>query len=317
MTDHCQRALLHGSGLLSGLSVYRARPNTSRRDLLEACARLLHEFEAEAPDRCFALVALSPRLAGERVSPVLPRTGPGGVFPSTQGDVFLQVAGLEREPFLRPFRRTEAVLRGLVSLDEELYGGRIADGREPFGFPDLPALPTTEQIREQAVLPSGPLAGCSWLLYLRFRQDLERFGLLRPAAQERVMGLTRAGERLPDAPPDSHLAVTSGQTFIRRGFPYRAHGEEGLAFLAAARDAGYLGESLDALLGNGSRPPDAVLRYAAAVGGGLYLVPPSSGWVADRVADTLWSGSGWQQPTDDGDGADRRGGYGGLRGVES
>ncbi|HEY0095897.1 MAG TPA: hypothetical protein VGB96_16330, partial [Archangium sp.] len=159
-------------------------------------------------------------------------------------------------------------------------GGRIGEGRDPFGFRDGLLQPTREQVKRAALVPSGPLAGASWLLYLRFQQHLERFGRLKPPAQERVVGRTRDGELVPDAPAEAHIhrARASGagenQLLIRRGFPFRHQGEEGLAFVAATSDPGSYVRSLDTLLGAQGGPPDALLRYATAVGGGLYLAPP-------------------------------------------
>ena len=128
---------------------------------------------------------------------------------------------------------------------------------------------------------TGPLAGASWLLYLRFQKDLERFGRLKPRGPGARGGPHPRRRARHDPPAEAHIhrARASGAgdnpLLIRRGFPFRHCGEEGLAFVSASADPDHYQRSLDALLGRwGGQPPDALLRYATAVGGGLYLAPP-------------------------------------------
>ncbi|MCY1073007.1 Dyp-type peroxidase [Archangium lansingense] len=214
------------------------------------------------------------------LSALLPREGPTARFPSTQSHVLVQVSAEGRELLLWSLRRILSLSKAVLYLEEEVLGGRIGEGRDAFGFRDGLVLPTREQVLRNAVVPSGPLAGASWLLYLRFQKDLERFGHLKPRAQEYVVGRTRDGELVADAPAEAHIhrARASGagenQLLIRRGFPFRHSGEEGLAFVSASADPDYYQRSLDALLGAGGQTPDAMLRYARAVSGGLYLAPP-------------------------------------------
>ncbi|WP_257459448.1 Dyp-type peroxidase [Archangium lipolyticum] len=211
---------------------------------------------------------------------LLPRQGPTARFPSTQAHVLVQVSAEERERLLWSLRRVLALSQAVLSLEEEVLGGRIGEGRDAFGFRDGLLRPTPEQVRATALIPSGAMAGASWLLYLRFQQDLDLFSHLKPQAQERVVGRTHDGELVVDPPAEAHIlrarAAGAGenQLLIRRGFPFRHAGEEGLVFMAAAADPDAYRRSLDALLGAGGQTPDAMLRYATAVSGGVYLAPP-------------------------------------------
>jgi Dyp-type peroxidase family len=288
-----QEGLFHSPGAFSGIVALRLRGNVALAQLREVLSALHAELE-EARD-VHGVLGVEPALVAEArptAPALLPREGPTARFPSTQAQVLVQVSTEERERLLWALRRTLEVSRGVLVLQEEVLGGRIGEGRDAFGFRDGLLSPTREQVERTAVVASGPLAGASWLLYLRFLQDLERFGRLKPGAQERVVGRTRDGALVPQPPAEAHLvrvrAAGAGenQLLIRRGFPFRHGGEEGLAFVAVSGEPGYYPRSLDMLLGSGGQPPDALLRYATAVGGGLYLVPPR-----DWFHDTSWLGA--------------------------
>jgi putative iron-dependent peroxidase len=285
-----QEGLFHSPGTFSGLAALRLSRNVDLaqlRDVLSA----LHAELGEAPD-VYGVLGVEPSLVPEArpaAPALLPREGPTARFPSTQAQVLVQLSAGERERLLWALRRTLDLSRGVLVLQEEVLGGRIGEGRDAFGFRDGLLSPTREQVRRTAIVASGPLAGASWLLYLRFQQDLERFGRLKPRAQERVVGRTRDGALVPEPPEEAHIvrarAAGAGenQLLIRRGFPFRHGGEEGLAFVAATAEPGSYPRSLDRLLGNAGQPPDALLRYVTAVGGGLYLAPPR-----DWFQDTSW-----------------------------
>lgn len=280
-----QDGLFHSPGLHSAVVVWRLKRTSPLHHLREASTALSTEW-AQAGDvhglLAFEAPLVSPAEAA-RVPPLLPRQHAGARFPSTQAQVLLQVSADTRERLLWALRRAHAGFAGLLTIEEELLGGRIGDGREPFGFKDPVRPPSEEEVRSTAVVPSGPLAGATWVLYQRFQQNLEAFARLHPREQEGVVGRTREGEEVARLPRDSHVARTRlpgagpGPYFIRRGFPFRDNGEEGLAFVAASGDPLRFHRSLDALLGADGGPPDALLRYCAAVGGGLYLAPPH-GW---------------------------------------
>jgi putative iron-dependent peroxidase len=281
MSMRPQEGLFHSPGTFSGLAVLRLGRTTARSELREVLSSL--HAELSPVQELHTVLGLEPALlpkAPAPTAPLLPRQGPTARFPSSQSQVLVQVSASQREPLLWALRRTLALSKGVLVLEEELLGGRIGEGRDAFGFRDGLLRPTREQVRRAALVSTGPLAGASWLLYLRFQQDLERFGRLKPLAQERVVGRTREGAPLHDLPEEAHIlrarASGAGENalLIRRGFPFRHLGEEGLAFIAASADPGYYARSLDALLGNQGGPPDALLRYATAVGGGLYLAPP-------------------------------------------
>lgn len=275
-----QEGLFHSPGAFSGVAVLRLSRNVALPQLRDVVSTV--HAELSAAEGLHLVLGLQPTLlpGAPVLSALLPREGPTARFPSTQSHVLVQVSAEGRELLLWALRRVLSLSKAVLSLEEEVLGGRIGEGRDAFGFRDGLVLPTREQVQRTALVPSGPLAGASWLLYLRFQKDIERFGRLKPRAQEHVVGRTRDGELVADAPAEAHIhrARASGAgdnpLLIRRGFPFRHGGEEGLAFVAASADPHYYQRSLDALLGAGGQPPDALLRYATAVSGGLYLAPP-------------------------------------------
>ncbi len=275
-----QEGLFHSPGAFSGIAVLRLSRNAALSQLREVASTL--HAELSAAGGLHVVLGLHHTLlpGTPTLSTLLPREGPTARFPSTQAHVLVQVSAEGRELLLWSLRRVLALSKAVLYLEEELLGGRIGDGRDAFGFRDGLVIPSREQVQRTAVVPSGPLAGASWLLYLRFQNDIERFGRLKPRAQEHVVGRTRDGELVPDAPAEAHIhrARASGaganQLLIRRGFPFRHGGEEGLAFVSASADPDAYQHTLDALLGARGQTPDAMLRYARAVSGGLYLAPP-------------------------------------------
>ncbi|MFP2912680.1 hypothetical protein ACLESD_48255, partial [Pyxidicoccus sp. 3LFB2] len=164
--------------------------------------------------------------------------------------------------------------------EEEVLGGRIGEGLAPLGLPNARHAPSRDEVRRSAIVSSGPLRGAAWVMYLRFQQDGSGLQRLPPRARLRVVRDT------PDAEPTPESLGDPGAGLIRRGFPFRQSGEEGLAFLAATSDPGRFHHALDVLLGSPGTPPDAVLRNATPVGGGLYLAP-SRDWLQDVTGDPL------------------------------
>ncbi|WP_236604307.1 Dyp-type peroxidase [Sandaracinus amylolyticus] len=264
-----QPALFHGPGAHAALVVWRAREGVSPAFLRMRATSLI--------DRG-VLVAIAPSLLDARereampVERVLPRAHAGRSMPSTRGSVLVQIASDEREVVIETLRRADALLGTIADRDEEIEGGWPLDRREPFGFRE-PRVPTHDDVRA-ALVPEGPLEGATFLLHQRYVQDRARFLARRERDRERVVGRTTEGVVVPDAPERAHVRRVTGSAIVRRGFPYRASGDEGLVYLAIARAPERLADALDAMLGARDGIADAMLDYVEAIGGGLYVVPP-------------------------------------------
>jgi len=224
-------------------------------------------LELARPPRAELLVAVTPSLV--RAEPAWTFAAP--FAPRTQAHVFLQASAHERAPLLVLLRAVGTRLEGLCDLDEELLGGKIGDGREPFGFRDSVKAPTADELAH--LVGDG---GATYLMYLRFEQHLERFAAQPVAAREAAMGQRLDGS--PAAAPGSHRERYLGtRELVRRGFPYRHRGSEGLAFVAASRGP-------DPLLGAWRHFGDDPLgRFVTPLSSGLYVAPPDPTWFLARA----------------------------------
>ena len=169
----------------------------------------------------------------------------GHVAPATQCDLWVWLQGDgEDENVARTFA-LHAALRDAFGLALEVPGFTYFESRDLIDFEDGTANPRDDDARtEAAVVPDGPGAGGSIVLVQRWVHDLDKFTALDVAAQEAVIGRTKAesieleGDALA---PDSHVARTDvtkdgvAMKVYRRSAPYATLARHGLYFLAFAR----------------------------------------------------------------------------------
>jgi len=257
-----QSALRHRPGKWGAVAIWRRHSNCNDASLRAGLVALL---ELPRPTGATLLVAAAPSVVG------LESSWLGGPFaPRTQGQVFLQATADERAPLLVLLRAATHILGGRCDLDEELIGGKIGDGREPFGFRDSVKAPTLEE-RHELVGPEG----VTTLLYLRFEQHLDRFGAQPVATREAAMGQRLDGDPLTVSGSHRDRFQTK-KDIVRRGFPYRHCGEEGLAFVAAAAAAQPLRAAWQHFEGDPLRP------FVTPLSSGFYVAPPDAAWVKTR-----------------------------------
>jgi putative iron-dependent peroxidase len=225
--------------------------------------------------------ALGARVEGLRSFPAL--TGPGVAFPSTQGSLWVYLAGDDRGEIVdRAFAVAAAVGDDLV-LDEEVEGFKYGTGRDLTGFEDGTENPKDEAA-EEAALVSGHGAGLdggSFVAVQRYRHDLTRFRALAPAEQDHVIGRERASnDEMDDAPRTAHVKRTAQESFdppafmLRRSMPWGGASEQGLYFVAFGASLDRFERVLARMAGREDGVTDALLRYTRALSGGYYWCPP-------------------------------------------
>ena len=210
----------------------------------------------------------------------------GHEAPATQCDLWIWLQGDGEDENVARTLVLHRVLRDEFELELEQPGFTYFESRDLIGFEDGTANPKDDAARtEAAVIPGGPGAGGSIVLVQRWVHDLEKFAGLDVAAQEAVIGRTKADsiELEGDAlAPDSHVARTDVEKdgvalkIYRRSAPYATLARHGLYFLAFAcalerhriqleRMFGVSGDGLHDRLVEFSRPDTGSYLFAPGV----------------------------------------------------
>ena len=217
----------------------------------------------------------------------------GHVAPATQRDLWVWLQGDgEDENVARTFA-LHAALRDDFDLALEQPAFTYFESRDLIGFEDGTANPKDDDGRtEAAVVPGGPGAGGSIVLTQRWVHDLDKFAALDVAAQEAVIGRTRADsiELEGDAlAPDSHVARTDAEKdgvalkVYRRSVPYATLARHGLYFLSFARTRERHQVQLERMYGvSGDGLHDRLIEFSRA-DTGSYLFAPGERALAEAI----------------------------------
>lgn len=296
-----QQAAAHGPRRFNAVAVYERTQGTSHQALRQAVGKLLCAVEAIELETLNVLVGIGwSGLAGHdahkeladrhsTIPTLLEPLKPGAKLRvATPGDVIVQVAAETETDRLFALRLADALLAPQAKILEESLGVRRGVGREPFGYRDGRKGSkeySRENVLKLALIESGRAAGGGWLLYQRFAQDVAGFYRLKDAERDDVMGISQNGEARGRASLRGHVTIAREYRdhgrggFVRRGFPYREKGEEGLCFLALAAAPEAFEQAHEAMA-SGPGGADALLEYIEARAGGLYFAPPSAEWLA-------------------------------------
>ena len=208
----------------------------------------------------------------------------GHVAPATQCDLWIWLQGSGEDENVARILALHAALRDEFTLQLEQPGFTYFESRDLIGFEDGTANPKDDAARtEAAVVPGGPGAGGCIVLIQRWVHDLDKFKALDVAAQEAVIGRTKADsiELEDDAlAPDSHVARTDvekdgvAMKIYRRSAPYATIARHGLYFLAFARALERHQVQLDRMYGvSGDGLHDRLVEFSRADTGSYLFAP--------------------------------------------
>ena len=302
IADSPQRAIFDDSARYHRFLEYRVSGDAERNGAARAVAAALHAAHTSVDRPGRIVVAFGRRLWSILASDSIPPDlhdfetieGVGGhVAPATQCDLWVWLQGDGEDENVARTLALHAALREEFELALEQPGFTYFESRDLIDFEDGTANPREDDARiEAAVVPDGPGAGGSIVLTQRWVHDLDKFKALDVAAQEAVIGRTKADsiELEGDAlAPDSHVARTDvtkdgvALKIYRRSAPYATLARHGLYFLAfaCARERHQI--QLERMYGiSGDGLHDRLIDFSTA-DTGSYLFAPSERALAEAI----------------------------------
>ena len=304
-TDTPQRAIFDESARYHRFLEYRVAadgPGLEPVRVAGAVGAALHAARSRVDRPARIVVAFGRRLWSALAPGAVPgdlldfetiRGVDGHVAPATQCDLWFWLQGVGEDENVARTLALHAALGNDFELALEQPGFTYFESRDLIDFEDGTANPADDDARtEAAVVPDGPGAGGSIVLVQRWVHDLARFTALDVAAQEAVIGRTRAesieleGDALA---PDSHVARTDvtkdgvAMKVYRRSAPYATIVRHGLYFLAFARARERLQVQLERMFGvSGDGLHDRLIEFSRA-DTGSYLYAPGEQALAEAI----------------------------------
>ncbi|WP_433208200.1 Dyp-type peroxidase [Dactylosporangium sp. CS-047395] len=260
------------------------RPGAAPRELFAALTAVGEPMPATGAINVVVGVRPSlwePVVAVDFLAPI---TGPDGfTMPATQHDAWLWLSGADRTALFDYTRAALGILETVAVAATEVSGWVYHHDRDLTGFIDGTENPTRSEAPSVAVIAAGPAAGCSVALVQQWRHDTDAWEALSVAAQEDVIGRTKADSiELDDdvKPPTSHVARTvveeDGEelAILRRNTAYGTVRDHGTMFVGFCATQHPLDEMLRRMAGVGDGVRDALTRYTAPLTGAYYVIPP-------------------------------------------
>jgi putative iron-dependent peroxidase len=214
-----------------------------------------------------------------------PLAGPGGaVLAATQHDVVIWLTGSDYDVVFDLSRGVETALLGTAGLAHEMVGWPYHHDLDLTGFIDGTENPTLVEATQVALIPPGSAGeGGSILLLQQWTHDATTWDDLPVAAQENIIGRTKAGSvELDPKPPTSHVARTDQEVFgkiFRRNIAFGTLVRHGTIFVGFCGDQRILVAMLESMVGADGGPGDRLTTVARAETGAYYVIPS-----ADRLA---------------------------------
>ena len=302
IADSPQRAIFDESARCHRFLEYRVSGEIERDRLARSVASALRAARSSVDRPARIVIAFGRRLWSALAPDAIPpdlrdfetiRGVDGHVAPATQCDLWIWLQGSAEDENVARTLALHAALRRDFTLRLEQPAFTYFESRDLIDFEDGTANPPDDAARtEAAVVPGGPGAGGCIVLAQRWVHDLDKFNALDVAAQEAVIGRTRAesieleGEALA---PDSHVARTDVEKdgvalkVYRRSTPYATLARHGLYFLSFARARERHQIQLERMYGVfGDGLHDRLIEFSRA-DTGSYLFAPGERALAQAV----------------------------------
>ena len=261
---------------LSGMA-----PAISFRDPTKRLA-LVTSIGSDAWDRLFT----GPRPA--QLHPFVELTGPRHTAPATPGDLLFHIRAEAMDVCFELARRILRVLRGAVTVVDEVHGFRSFDNRDLLGFVDGTENPVgDEALDATAIGDEDPeFTGGSYVHIQKYVHDMPGWESLPVGEQERVIGRTKLEDiEFADAvkPPNSHVALNvitddDGEELdiLRANMPFGTAGtdEAGTYYIGYSRNPDVTERMLrNMFLGDPPGNTDRILDFSTALTGGMFFTP--------------------------------------------
>jgi porphyrinogen peroxidase len=229
--------------------------------------------------------ALAPLDAPSGLGPFQPIGRLGGhLVPAAQHDLWLWINGSSQDIVFEHTRAAAAAIDAVAFLAGEQVAFVHRDSRDLTGFIDGTANPSLLEAPLAALVPDGhPGAGGSHVLAMRWVHDLDAFGALPIAEQERVIGRTKAESVELDEdvkPSTAHIARVEIEDeagvelpIYRRSVPYGTVAEHGLYFVAFSADRSRFDTMLARMFGMADGEHDRLTDFSRPVAGAYYFAP--------------------------------------------
>jgi len=204
---------------------------------------------------------------------------------STQADVFFWLQGHDIADVFDQAMHIQATMQSVAELSLEQRGFDYHHSMDLIGFEDGSANPKTDELkRDAALIPKGQAGeGGSLVLSQKWVHDLTKWNGIPVHCQEAIVGRTKVenieleGDAMPD---DSHISRTDLKVdgepmkIYRRSAPFGTVQENGLLFLAFAKELVRFSSQLESMYGlTEDKKIDQLINYSKAVSSSYWFAP--------------------------------------------
>lgn len=292
--DHCKAGIFIQADVISGQT-------EAVKQACKTALETVQQLQSQYPDAHLGLTiafgsdfwkSLGHQQEGQEIKPF--RALGNGLAPATQHDILFHIQSMRHDVNFLLTQKLVGLFNKIIDIKDETHGFRLIQERGVEGFVDGTENPQgNEAVAGVAIIEQDkPDAGGSYVLYQKYRHDLNKWRTFSLDEQEETIGRSKEdneefeGERLH---PRAHIARSNlkengvGLKIVRRSLPYgTVTGEHGLAFICYCNKLHNFEAQLLSMFGESADgQTDLMLeRFTQAISGGYYFAPS-----AERLAN--------------------------------